>query len=420
MHILNSIFGVTGDGEMTEFLNAQFFDYLCVGLSVVFFWSTFIVLAGLIKPAKIHPKAVLHHRFAVLICARNEERVIRLPVMSLLRSKYPAENFKVIVLADNCVDETVRRAKEAGAEVWEKTFPSSGKGDVLSWGVEKVIADGSFDAIAVFDADNSVSDTWLLEVNDALQDGETIVTGRRQSSNARDSLISGWYTVYWAMMNELSNRVRTNLGLSGKLTGTGFAFTLSALGEEGWKTRTMVEDVEFTVQANIRGRRVAYVPAAEFADEQPVSIIYMWRQLRRWSTGGWQVVRSYIGLWIRTLFLRPSLRLFDSFFAILTGMSVAFILLSDVVSIVVRMLSHDFSRSALSMSLGVVFFVCFMGWITGWAAVALSSQKRRPSIGAIVTFPIFSIILAASLLYVLVFPTKRWKPIPHGKKSENE
>jgi hypothetical protein len=131
-------------------------------------------------------------------------------------------------------------------------------------------------------------------------------------------------------------------------------------------------------------------------------------------------VRSYIGLWIRTLFVRPSLRLFDSFFAILTGMSVAFILLSDVVSIVVRMLSHDFSRSALSMSLGVVFFVCFMGWITGWAAVALSSQKRRPSIGAILTFPIFSIILAASLLYVLVFPTKRWKPIPHGKKSENE
>lgn len=104
---------------MTEFLNAQFFDYLCVGLSVVFFWSTFIVLAGLIKPAKIHPKAMSRHRFAVLICARNEERVIRLPVMSLLRSKYPAENFKVIVLADNCVDETVRRAKEAGAEVWE-------------------------------------------------------------------------------------------------------------------------------------------------------------------------------------------------------------------------------------------------------------------------------------------------------------
>ena len=405
---------------MTEVFNTEWLDYLCFALSAVFFWSTFIVLAGLIKPAKTHPKASAYYRFAVLICARNEERVIRLPVLSLLRSKYPAEFFKVIVLADNCSDETVLRAKEAGAEVWEKTTPSSGKGEVLSWGIEKVLSDGSFDTIAVFDADNSVSDIWLSEMNDALHDGEIIVTGRRQSSNACASLISGWYTVYWAMMNELSNRVRTNLGLSGKLTGTGFAFTFQALSDEGWKTRTMVEDVEFTVQSNIRGRRVAYVPTAEFADEQPISVTYMWRQLRRWSTGGWQVVRAYICLWLKTLFKKPSLRLFDSFFAILTGMSVAFILFFDFVSICVRFLSDEISKGSLVTSFGVVFFVLAMGWLTGWAAVALSSQKRRPSLMAILTFPIFSIVLASSVLFVLIFPTKQWKPIPHGGHTENE
>lgn len=405
---------------MIEIFKAEWFDYLCFALSFVFFWSTFIVLAGLIKPAKTHPKASSFHRFAVLICARNEERVIRLPVLSLLRSKYPSEFFKVIVLADNCTDATVLRAKEAGAEVWEKTTPSSGKGDVLSWGIEKVLSDGSFDAIAVFDADNSVSDVWLSEINNALHDGELIVTGRRQSSNARASLISGWYTVYWAMMNELSNRVRTNLGLSGKLTGTGFAFTFQALSDGEWNTRTMVEDVEFSVQSNIRGIRVAYVPTAEFADEQPVSLPYMWRQLRRWSTGGWQVVRAYICLWLKTLFKKPSLRLFDSFFAILTGMSVAFILFFDFASIAVRLLADEVSKNSLATSIGVVFFVFAMGWITGWAAVALSSQKRRPSLMAILTFPIFSLILASSVLFVLIFPTKQWKPIPHGGQIENE
>ena len=389
-------------------------DLACLGLTFVFFWSTVIVLIGLLCRARIHPKAKKNLRFAILICARNEERVIRLPVRSVLMSRYPANCREVIVLADNCADATVERARNAGATVWEKMTPSSGKGDVLAWGIEKVRAMGGFDAIAVFDADNIVSPDWLGEVNAALSDGETIVTGCRHSSNARANLISGWYTIYWNMMNELSNRVRTNLRLSGKLTGTGFAFLLSALGSGGWRTRTMVEDVEFTVQGNLRGLRVAYVPGADYADEQPVTLQYMWRQLRRWATGGWQVVRFYSLPWVRTLFRHPSLRLFDSFFAILTGMSVAFVHLFNVLALVFRLVRGDSPAMAFRFFFGVVGFVFVMGWFTAWASVALSQEKRRPRIVSILFFPIFSLILSASLLVTLVFPTRSWKPIPHG------
>ena len=389
-------------------------DFLCLGLSVVFFWSTFLVLVGLIKPSRRHPRSGRKLRFAILICARNEEDVIRLPVKSALMSRYPADRREVIVLADNCSDATAARARAAGATVWEKTEPSSGKGDVLAWGLKRLVARGGFDAVAVFDADNVVSDNWFDAVNDALNDGETVVTGRRQSSNARAGLIAGWYTVYWAMMNELANRVRTNLGLSGKLTGTGFAFLVSALGEEGWRTHTMVEDVEFTIQTNLRGGRVAYVPEADYADEQPVTVPYMWRQLRRWATGGWQVVRSYFIAWLRALFRNPSLSLFDSFFAILTGMSVAFILLFNVAAFVIRLCCGSADQAALRFFLGVFVFVFVMGWFTAWAAVALSSQKRRPRVLAIATFPLFSLVLSASVLYTLIRPTRVWKPIPHS------
>lgn len=399
---------------MTDATISMIFDFLCLGLSLVFLWSTLVVLVGLIKPAKPHPKAARKLKFVVLVCARNEESVIRLPVKSIMMSKYPADAREVIVLADNCTDATAARAREAGAEVWEKTTPSTGKGDVLSWGLEKLFARGGFDAIAVFDADNVVSDGWFDAMNDALQDGETVVTGRRHSSNAAANVISGWYTVYWDMMNELSNRVRTNLGLSGKLTGTGFAFLPSALGPEGWKTRTMVEDVEFTVQTNLRGGRVAYVPEADYADEQPVTVTYMWRQLRRWATGGWQVVGCYFGSWLRTVIHHPSLRLFDSFFAILTGMSVAFVLLSNFIALIVRLCWNGAEASDWRFFFGIFLFVFVMGWFTAWASVALSPQKRRPRVSAIVTFPIFSIILSSAVLYTLVRPTRVWKPIPHG------
>ncbi len=336
------------------------------------------------------------------------------PVKSILMSKYPAQYREVIVLADNCTDRTAARAREAGATVWEKLEPSTGKGDVLSWGLKRLAARGEYDAVAVFDADNLVSDQWFDAMNDALQDGEIVATGRRHSSNARVNTISGWYTVYWDMMNELSNRVRTNLGLSGKLTGTGFAFLAAALGIDGWKTQTMVEDVEFTVQTNLRGGRVAYVPEADYADEQPVTVRYMWRQLRRWSTGGWQVVRVYFLPWLKALFRHPSLRLFDSFFAILTGMSVAFIILFNFLSLFVRLGFGAVDQSAYKFFFGIFVFVFVMGWFTAWASVALSPQKRRPLARAIFLFPIFSLILSSSVLFTLVHPTKTWKPIPHG------
>ena len=399
---------------MTRLWISLIFDWLCLGFTFVFFWSTVVVLLGLIKPARCHPKAARKLKFAVLVCARNEESVIRLPVKSILLSKYPAECLEVIVLADNCTDATVARAREAGATVWEKTVPSMGKGDVLDWGLAKLFARGGFDAVAVFDADNIVSDGWFDAMNDALQDGETVVTGRRHSSNAQANVIASWYTVYWAMMNELSNRVRTNLGLSGKLTGTGFAFVPAALETEGWKTRTMVEDVEFTVRTNLRGGRVAYVPEADYADEQPVTVTYMWRQLRRWATGGWQVARGYLGVWLKTLVRHPSLRLFDSFFAILTGMSVAFILFFNIISLGIRLCVGGLDAAGLRFFFGVILFVLAMGWFTAWAAVARAPQTRRPFVRAIITFPIFSIILSAAVLYTLVRPTKTWKPIPHG------
>ena len=399
---------------MESFSFALLFDLLCCLLSAVFFWSTLVLILGLIRKRRRHPASEKKLRFAVLICARNEERVIELPVRSILDASYPEDRREIIVLADNCTDRTAEVARAAGVTVWEKTTPSSGKGDVLAWGIERIREQGGFDAVAVFDADNTVDSGWFDAVNDALNDGECVVTGCRRASNVGENVISGWYGVYWAMMNELSNRVRTNLGLSGKLTGTGLTFLLSALGVEGWRTRTMVEDVEFTIQGNLAGRRVAYVGGAGYSDEQPVTLSAMWRQLCRWETGGWQVVRLYFIPWIGVLLRKPSLRLFDSFFSILTGFSVAFIHFANVIALVVKLCSGQPSLQAFQMFAGFVLLVFVMGWLTAAISVVLSDRRGRPGLLPVVTFPLFSLILSASALVTLVFPVRRWKPIPHG------
>ena len=109
----------------------------------------------------------------------------------------------------------------------------------------------------------------------------------------------------------------------------------------------------------------------------------------------------------------PSLRLFDSFFAIITGISVAFIHLFNVTAFVSKLVRGVPFEQAATFFLGVLVFIFAMGWATGIGAVALSQKKRSPKWIAVVTFPFFSLVLSASVLYTLVFPTRRWKPIAH-------
>jgi cellulose synthase/poly-beta-1,6-N-acetylglucosamine synthase-like glycosyltransferase len=304
----------------------------------------------------------------------------------------------VYVFADNCSDATAARARSLpGVKVYEKAEPSAGKGDVLAWGLD-LIGRENYDAVAVFDADNVVDAKWFAAMNRELQAGSSVATGHRMSSNPFVNVITGWYTVYWNLMNELSNRVRSNLGLSAMLTGTGFAFRTSALPAVGWRTRTFVEDLEFAFARNLDGYRIAYVQDAVFYDEQPVTAGQMVRQLNRWATGGLQMLRHYGWVWLKALCRRPSVRLFDAFAVITLGISGTLMLIANLLALSWR------------------FFVCLA--LVSWASAILSTALSRYSIRAlapgILLFPCFTLVLSYTVAFSFFCPQRKWQPISHG------
>lgn len=371
-------------------------------LGFVLMWSTFVVIAGLLK-GWLKRKVVIEHepslRFACVICAHNEEAVIHRPIESILKSDYPADKFEVVVLADNCVDKTAEIARSfPSVRVIEKTTPSYGKGEVLAWGLDILRADSKYDAVSVVDADNAVDSKWLKRLAAKLEEGEEIATGYRIASNPYTNLITFAYAVYWNLMNELYNRVREELRLSSMLAGTGFAFKLAILGEEGWRTNTFSEDLEFAVQQNLKGRRVAYVHDALFYDEQPIKFRAMWRQLNRWATGTLQVLYRYIWPWIKTAFCRPSFRLLDSF-------SIIFLGISGIVLIFVDIATSDYSF--------IQGFFTFC-WSSGFLATILSRFSFRSVARGWLVFPFFIMVMTATVIFSVVHPQKRWKPIAHG------
>ena len=59
-------------------------------------------------------------RFDVIIPAHNEESVIAHVIGSVRRVDWPADRFRVVVVADNCTDATAAVASDAGAEILER------------------------------------------------------------------------------------------------------------------------------------------------------------------------------------------------------------------------------------------------------------------------------------------------------------
>jgi cellulose synthase/poly-beta-1,6-N-acetylglucosamine synthase-like glycosyltransferase len=58
-----------------------------------------------------------------------------------------------------------------------------------------------------------------------------------------------------------------------------FGFDVKLLDRDGWQTRTIVEDLEFSMQQNFKGVFSKYQDRARFYDEQPVTLRAMVSQL---------------------------------------------------------------------------------------------------------------------------------------------
>src|SRR5699024_1165964 len=73
-------------------------------------------------------------KFAIVIPAHNEEKFISKTLYSLFALVYPKNLYDLIVVADNCSDNTAQVARSLGATVIERNNNQKrGKGYALRW-----------------------------------------------------------------------------------------------------------------------------------------------------------------------------------------------------------------------------------------------------------------------------------------------
>lgn len=252
-------------------------------------------------------------KFALIVAAHNEEAVIQDIVVSLKKLDYPKELYDIFVIADNCNDNTAKKARDKGAIVFERnTKGKRGKGFALEWMFNKIFKmDKKYDAVAIFDADNLISANFLTEMNKKMCEGYKVVQGYLDSKNPHDTWITGSYSIAFWQSNRMIQLSRNNLNLSNQLGGTGFCVDTEILKKLGWGATCLTEDLEFTCKLVLNGEKVGWAHDAVVFDEKPLTLKQSWFQRKRWMQGFADVSSRYFFKLLKKAIKEKSLVIFD-------------------------------------------------------------------------------------------------------------
>lgn len=232
-------------------------------------------------------------RFAVFVPAHNEENVIFSSARSILMAEYPTDQFDVFVIADNCTDKTASLAIAAGAKALVRQDEiQKGKQYALEWGFNQIDL-SNYDAVVILDADNHIEPDLLSILNGHLMAGHNIIQAYVETKNPGDSWISMNYAyALWYLHRLLM--VRTRLGMSAWLAGTGVCIQTDVLKKVGWNVTTLTDDVEYTCQLLLKGEKVYLAEEAKVYDQKPIGIKDSMKQRLRWIRGQTQVTVRYL------------------------------------------------------------------------------------------------------------------------------
>jgi len=254
------------------------------------------------------------HLLTVLVPAHDEEQLVARCINSLLNQTYPQHLYRVVVIADNCADETAARAAVAGAQVMVRSEPDArGKGQALRWAIDRVLsAPSPPDAFVIVDAD-SVADPGMLSGLElelacghlAVQADYTVLD---PAGSPRSELVAAGFLLFHRV--RLSGRAA--LGMPASLVGNGMLLSRALLESHPWDAFTAVEDLEYTIRLRLAGIRPRFAPAAIVSGPMPATRAGALQQRMRWEGGRFAVVSTRLWELVRGVVVRRDASLLDA------------------------------------------------------------------------------------------------------------
>lgn len=222
--------------------------------------------------------------FAVLMPAHDEALNIRSVVKSVRLDLRPQD--RLLVVADNCGDDTAAMARAVGAEVVERQDPMRrGKGYALDFGIRHLALNPP-DVVVMIDADCTVQPGSIACIAvAALKTGAPAQAYYRMELPPDAGLKIKIAAFAWRVKNLVRPLGYLRLGLPCQLMGSGMAFPWTLIAQADLADGDLVEDLKLGLEFACNRTAPRFVPQAEVSSVFPTSAAGVATQRRRWEHG---------------------------------------------------------------------------------------------------------------------------------------
>jgi len=230
------------------------------------------------------PGPVSRGRIAVLVPA-HDEGVAMLPTLADISSQLRAGD-RILVVADNCKDDTARVAAAAGAEVIERNDPGRrGKSYALQFGLAHLSADPP-EIVVFVDADCKLAygtiDRLASTCAMTQRPVQALYLMRRPIRSSINHQVAEFA---WRLKNWVRPLGLSRLGLPCQLLGSGMAFPFDVLRLVDLASGSIVEDLKLGLDLALAGSAPVFCPSALVTSEFASSAMGARVQRQRWEHG---------------------------------------------------------------------------------------------------------------------------------------
>ncbi|MGO4684107.1 glycosyltransferase family 2 protein [Hyphomicrobium sp. 2TAF46] len=294
---------------------------------------------------------------AVLVPAHNESVSILPTLTDILAEIGPRD--RLLVVADNCSDDTAEVARSAGAEVIERRDDENrGKGHALDYGIRH-LSRAAPEVVIIVDADcrleNGAIDTLAERASATGRPIQALYLMHAPDESSVNEQVSEFT---WRLKNWVRPLGLTNLGLPCQLVGTGMAFTWSTLNAANLATGALTEDLKLGLDLALKGHLPLFCPSAVVRSYFASSSQGRNTQQQRWEQGHRELIFSTVPRVLSSAFASRDLRL----------MAMALDLAVPPLFLLVLLLSAVFAITASGAVLGLS---AVPSYISGSAVAAL-------------------------------------------------
>jgi cellulose synthase/poly-beta-1,6-N-acetylglucosamine synthase-like glycosyltransferase len=369
--------------------------------------------AGLMPLKQVFQDAAEQPQTVILMPAHNEASIISDTVQKVQNGLPP--QCRLLVVADNCSDETARLARDAGAAVVERSSAIlRGKGYAIAFGGDSLVSDPP-DYIVILDADClAASKSIEYLVRAAQRSGRPVQARYCFTAPSSASPVVQISNFAFYVKNVVRQRGMSRMGDVCLLTGAGMALSWNQFRAAAVASGAIVEDLAMGLDLMKAGHRPLFLESALITSDSATAKDTV-GQRQRWEHGYLSTMSSEALPCIAQGLVTMDRALLWTGLHLLVPPLALLVMISSTIALlqaVAMMLGHSATPFLIIVAqLILLMLLLAVVWLRGGKAYVQASALAR--------LPLYMLWKVPIYLRLLTNRQREWNRTPRGGKDDS-